>query len=153
MLEQKHIDRFFEKYTPVTESGCWLWDGATTKGYGNLGINGKTHLAHRLSWQIHFGEIPKGLLVCHKCDVPACVNPNHLFLGTVSDNAIDSVRKGRYVGNRNKGPKTNGKLTLKQKREIVSLVESGYSRKSIGEFYKVTSQAVTYLYSCKERYR
>lgn len=77
---------------------CWLWTGATSSnGYGNIWDNAGQHTVrvHRLSWEIHFGTIPDGLLVCHHCDVRNCVRPDHLFLGTKSANAIDMLRKGR----------------------------------------------------------
>lgn len=87
---------FFEKFIPEPNSGCWLWDHAvTTFGYGRLRNKGENLVAHRVSWEIHRGPIPKGLLVLHRCDVPACVNPDHLFLGTIKDNSMDMVSKGR----------------------------------------------------------
>ena len=75
---------------------CWLWTGAmTTGGYGSFSFNGKPRKAHRWSYEFHKSPIPKGLFVCHACDVPACVNPNHLWVGTARDNAVDMVRKNR----------------------------------------------------------
>lgn len=92
------IDRFNSYYEPIPESGCWIWTGSAST-YGKLGItvNGKVkHVgAHRLSWELHYGPIPKGLHVCHKCDIPLCVNPHHLFLGTPLDNIHDMIQKGR----------------------------------------------------------
>lgn len=88
-------ERFHDKYIPEPNSGCWLWiANANRTGYGCLS-DSKQRLAHRISWEIHRGPIPEGLYVLHKCDVPICVNPEHLFLGTHQDNMDDMVRKGR----------------------------------------------------------
>lgn len=75
---------------------CWLWFGTTYEaGYGQYSYENKIQSAHRVSWQMHYGPIPEGLIVCHKCDVPQCVNPDHLFLGTHKTNAEDRESKGR----------------------------------------------------------
>lgn len=94
-------ERFEEKYIPEPNSGCWLWTAATNlQGYGRVRI-GQTHrYAHRVSWGLYVGNIPSGLSICHRCDTPACVNPEHLFLGTHSDNAVDSVNKSRHRNSR-----------------------------------------------------
>lgn len=77
-------------------SECWLWTGhVNTYGYGNLRVAGNWVLTHRLSYEWVHGPIPAGMHVCHRCDTPRCVNPDHLFLGTPSDNIDDMVRKGR----------------------------------------------------------
>lgn len=85
---------------PEPNSGCWIWIGTELSsrrkgGYGTIGLNGGKVLAHRLSWSVFNGEISDGLFVCHHCDTPSCVRPDHLFLGTHQDNMRDMVRKER----------------------------------------------------------
>ena len=78
-----------------TES-CWLWQALKNKtGYGVVNYNYKTQLAHRVAWTLTHGDIPAGLYVCHKCDTPGCINPDHLFLGTQLENMRDMASKGR----------------------------------------------------------
>jgi len=91
--------RFMSKV--IKTNDCWLWNaGKNYKDYGNFSvtINGcsKTYRAHRFIYEYFNGTIPEGMLVCHTCDTPRCVNPNHLWLGTVSDNTVDSVNKKRH---------------------------------------------------------
>lgn len=81
-------------------SGCWEWGGRATKKTENystpiIWVNGKNRIASRVMWEISFGDIPKGMFVCHRCDLPLCLNPEHLFLGTHRDNMDDMVQKGR----------------------------------------------------------
>ncbi len=97
------------------EECCWTWTGSLGKwGYGHFRVDSKTMLAHRVSWMLHNGEIPNGLFVCHHCDNPKCVNPEHLFLGTHQDNIDDMMSKGRYVsGVKGKNWKVNKNKELK----------------------------------------
>lgn len=91
-------ERFAGKFAPEPNTGCWLWTASVNrKGYGRIGVGDAAALAHRVSWELHRGPIPGGLCVLHKCDVPACVNPDHLFLGTVPDNTADCIAKGRFT--------------------------------------------------------
>lgn len=96
--------RFWNK---VDKTGdCWLWTGATKDGFpygiicppGGTGKGRPPIRAHRLSWEMAHGPIPRGMVVCHKCDQPRCVRPEHLFLGTQGDNVRDAAEKGRLSG-------------------------------------------------------
>lgn len=91
--------RFWAKVQRTTGDGCWLWKGATdSHGYGRIGLGGRSagiDGTHRVSWIIAHGPIPDGMWVLHRCDVPACVRPDHLFLGSRSDNMSDCSAKGR----------------------------------------------------------
>lgn len=90
-------EKLKEHYVAVPESGCWLWIMAlNNKGYGSISLGGgRREYVHRTSYRLHVGEIPDGMEVCHACDVPCCINPSHLFLGTHQENMSDSASKGR----------------------------------------------------------
>ena len=113
--------RFEDKFIPETNTGCWLWYGATThQGYGRFNINKKNEHAHRVSYRLYIGEIPDALCVLHRCDTPYCVNPYHLFLGTRRDNNLDRDTKGRTAdtcGIKNGRAKLSDEQVLKIKND------------------------------------
>ena len=102
-LPRPWLERLEAFVVPEPNSGCHLWIGSGTGGYGRMrlgsrGIDRHSHLTHRLVWELHHGPIPDGVKVLHRCDTPACVNVRHLFLGTMKDNSEDMMRKGRNHG-------------------------------------------------------
>lgn len=117
------------------DSACWMWTGhVIADGYGHI-KRGKTMvLTHRLSWELTFGEIKDGLLVLHKCDNPACVNPSHLFLGTDADNARDRDSKGR-LGNRTGSANGNAKIT---EDIVIQIRSSATPTKELAKAYNVS---------------
>lgn len=89
--------RFWERIDRSTPGGCWPWNrGKFPQGYGAISVDGKLRYAHRVSYELINGPIPDGLFVCHKCDNPPCVNPEHLYLGDVKRNSGDAAKRGRY---------------------------------------------------------
>ncbi len=126
---------FFWPRVAESRKGCWIWLGKPNQsGYGRIAKNqGGAVLAHRFSWLIHFGEIPDGLAVCHTCDVRLCVNPQHLFLGTIADNQNDAARKRRL---KHKITPEVAQAILSMKGQNMSYREisrqTGISRRHIG---------------------
>jgi hypothetical protein len=133
------LDRFMG-YVNKTDS-CWNWFGPRNVfrgGYGRFNWNYKIYRAHRFSYLLYRGDIPDGMCVCHKCDNPSCVNPDHLFLGTQAENIRDAKGKNRLaVGDRNKSTK----LTESEIREIRKRYIPGdplCGQKALGDRYGVT---------------
>ena len=142
-------DRFWEKVQKA--DGCWVWTGTRhPSGHGNIGLGGRAARnigAHRVSWMLHYGPIPAGLCVCHTCDNPPCVRPDHLFLGTRADNNDDMRTKGRNVPIpvRRGEVHPRAKLTDTQVAEIRERHLAGDTTlKEIGAQYGVSVQVIWY---------
>jgi hypothetical protein len=118
------VEHFWSKV--LKSEGCWLWQAGTfARGYGCFTIRRRNYQSHRIAWELTYGPIPGGMFICHKCDNPRCVRPDHLFLGTPKDNMDDKTRKGRarYTGPHRSPLGENGpkaKLTDDQVRDIRS---------------------------------
>lgn len=143
--------RFWSKVDKKKHTECWLWLGAKKpKGYGNLRRDKKYTTAHRVAWEITFGNIPKGMQVQHSCDNPSCCNPNHLMLGTVTSNYIDMVKKNRansHHRNRRFGEShPNHKLSSSEVKKIRELYRSGkYLQREIAKLFNVSQVLVSYI--------
>ena len=153
------IQERLESYISIEpNSGCWLWTGAViSKGYGCLRINKKTHLAHRLSFEIFNGEIPPKMHVLHKCDTMPCINPKHLFLGTNLQNIEDSMRKGRRKGITRKRPSglkylisdrvkfsiSHMKVKPPERARIRHLHSIGVSQKQVAMWFEISPSNVS----------
>lgn len=144
-------DRFW-RFVTKTDT-CWIWAGAKSdKRYGFFKIQNKMLKAHRLSYELHKGDIPEGVLVCHSCDNPPCVNPDHLFLGTHKTNAEDRMQKGRH-GDRYRGMKALaiGLETLRQHPEKYAHGErGGFAKLTNGRVREMRELYAQGLHSQKE---
>lgn len=142
-------DRLHSKVQIDETSGCWLWIGAKKElGYGVIGLGHRTDgtiKAHRAAYKLYKGDIPAGMCVLHRCDTPSCVNPEHLFLGTLKDNAQDCVAKGRAALPDNRGERAKwAKLTASdvlqiRKRELRGVEYArmfGVSKSAIYEIWR-----------------
>lgn len=132
-------ERFDEKWTPEPFTGCWLWTSCVNrKGYGRFSVGGRTgsaRIAHRVSWELYQGSIPKGMHVLHKCDTPECVNPDHLYIGINNDNVKDAIDRGHYAR----------KLTPDQVRLI------RYSSTHRGKLAKQFGVSIALIYMIRNR--
>lgn len=144
----KELKNFWRKVNK-TES-CWIWKGSKTSGgYGKIRQRKTTKSAHRVSWEIHFGKIPKGvgihgISVCHKCDIRDCVNPLHLFIGTHTDNMRDAFKKGRII--RPQGSENHNAVLNEEKVvEIRNLFAKGFKKTQIGMFFQCGETTIAHV--------
>ena len=128
----------------VSENGCWNWVATKDKqGYGMLSHHrGKQIRAHRASYEFHVAKIPEGLLVCHSCDNPSCINPNHLFVGTPKENTRDMLDKNRRPVLRGERH-PNAKLTNDQVSQIKQLRSENRPLKEIASQFNISFQTVS----------
>ncbi len=134
-----HTEQFYNRVSPEPNSGCWLWIGMIgPSGYGvfSSGKRKSNQQAHRVSYELHVGSIPKGMFVCHKCDVRSCVNPEHLFLGTNQDNMIDAARKKRCRAQ---------KLDTEDIIAIKVMLRAGWSSRGIAGLFNVTDGMIGHI--------
>lgn len=132
-------DRFWAGCIKSEDAECWRWNGNRQRhGYGLMNYRHKDYLAHRVSYMIHFGPIPTGMVVCHKCDNPECTNPNHLFLGTPADNIADMVKKGRQSKDRMRG----AKVTVADVLEIRRLYAKGTPPKQLATMFGLSRSGI-----------
>lgn len=137
-------ERFWDKVAKIGDNECWGWTGSKIKkGYGNFWLNRRIVKVHRFSYELHKGKIPDGLVVCHTCDNPPCVNPKHLWVGTVKDNAQDMIIKKR--GADKKGEKSgHAKLTWKKVEKIRKMYSTGkYFQWEIGKIFLVSGANIS----------
>lgn len=146
--------RFWAKVNKT--DGCWLWmAGKKLSGYGQLQMgtfrNPKQMSSHRLSWSLANGPIPPGMSVCHKCDVPSCVRPDHLFLGTQKQNLADMVKKGRHARVAPKGEAhCHAKLTAANVLEARRLhKETGIGCNRLGRMFGVNFRTMNLVLARK----
>ncbi len=139
----KRITDSFNNNVIKNETGCWDWSGGFyPNGYIKMGCapNGTRPLGHRISWLIHNGDIPNDKIVCHSCDNRACTRPDHLFLGTQSDNIRDMHKKRRgLLGDTH----TNSKLNSIQVLKIKELLNNNHTHRKIAEMFNVCRPTIT----------
>ena len=143
-MDENSKKRFWDKVNVRKSDECWLWTASTASiGYGQFWYDGKMHPAHRISLALAIGEIAPNMLVCHHCDIPLCVNPSHLFLGTQKDNMRDMGRKGRAHFSKMIGEKNlNHKLTPEK---VLAIRKSTEPTRKIGKRYGVSSMTISVI--------
>lgn len=141
----KYIDKFWKKVEVRSIEECWNWKGEIRARYGYFKpSNEKGYRAHRFAWMATFGKIPPNIFVCHACDNPICVNPNHLWLGTAKDNAQDMIQKGRASKIRAFGEKSGKSVLTEEKvKQILDMHRTGkYSHRQLARIMSVSKSAI-----------
>jgi hypothetical protein len=142
-MSSKTIQERIESHI-ISKDGCWTTNLSGVRNYPQIRFNGKKTLLSRLMYKLHYGEIPNEFYVCHKCDNPSCVNPEHLFLGTQKDNMVDMKKKDRS------GVKHLTKLNAEKVREIRGLLaETNLNQKQIAEMFGIDQSIISRIKSDK----
>ncbi len=145
--EFDHEERFF-KYV-IKSEGCWIWSGCKDKkGYGQFNLKNKTMFSHRFSYELKYGKIPEKMCVCHKCDTPSCVNPDHLFLGTNKENLRDMISKGRKIV-RKGVEKNNSKMNDEKVKKMRELYDNGNTVLQLSKLFQISESSTYYI--CKRK--
>ena len=135
-----------KKKMNINDNQCWIWTGCLLHGYGIIRARGRNYSAHRLSFELFKGINPGKNFLCHKCDNPSCINPDHLFQGNQHDNMQDAVEKKRMKYGSNH---YLSKLTELDLKEIKELLKIGFTQKRISEIFKVDPSSISKINSGK----
>lgn len=141
-MTKEFSERFWQKVEKTDT--CWNWTGAKTNGYGVIGTRRSTiEKAHRISYMMHKGDFQQNLCVCHTCDNPACVNPDHLFIGSHKDNAIDKIAKGRNRENPVRGEKQGLSKLRENSVKRIRIVGNSLSLNRLAVLFGVSKKSIS----------
>jgi hypothetical protein len=154
--EAEKVKRFWSRVATAGNDDCWLWTAAKhTQGYGLCSYRPNAR-AHRVAWELTKGPIPPGMMVCHKCDNPPCCNPNHLFIGTNTDNVVDMElkRRSKHVKGESHGASKLSEADVAEirrryKPRVGHRPNSGVSQKKLAEEYGVHRATIQLILSGK----
>jgi len=136
-VRQSISDRLLEAVMVDPNSGCWLWTKSLSEfGYGQISVSGKTTIASRASYRCFVGDIPRGILVLHKCDTRACIRPDHLYLGTIVENTRDKLVRNRTAQGANHGM---AKLTVS---DVIAIRNASETSEVVAQRYGIGAAAV-----------
>ena len=148
--------RFWSKVDKRGNDDCWEWTAnKSDRGYGYFWFGNTMARAHRMSWEIANRKIPSGMCICHHCDNPSCVNPNHLFLGTYLDNARDAMKKGRLFTGPRPRRESHGQVKLSDLdvQMIRYWASIGHIQKDIARAFGASETNVSMIVNRKVRTR